>query len=195
MFAECRASARCPGMRTVAVNLSLAQLAQAGIARTVCTELDAHGVPAQMLTLELTETVALHDDLTAARELQALRDAGVQLSIDDYGTGYSSLMRILDLPITELKLDRELTRRLPYDRRAMSVARSTIGMAQDLELQVVAEGVETADQRNALVALGCEAAQGYLFSRPLPRDDLIAALACWKSTPYCADTHALASTH
>jgi EAL domain-containing protein (putative c-di-GMP-specific phosphodiesterase class I) len=191
MLAECRADALCPPLHTVAVNMSLTQLAQPGIAGIARDELEAHSVPAEELTLELTETVALHDNLTASRELQALRDTGVQLSIDDYGTGYSSLMRILDLPITELKLDRELTRRLPHDRRAMSVARSTIEMAQDLDLRIIAEGVETTEQRDALIALGCRTAQGFLFSRPLPPSEVRQFLAAWKpgGATRIVDTH------
>jgi EAL domain-containing protein (putative c-di-GMP-specific phosphodiesterase class I) len=180
MFAECRADRDCPALTNIAVNVSFQQLAQAGIAKTVCRELAAHHIPAEMLTLELTESIALHDDLVAGREMQALQDAGVKLSIDDYGTGYSSLMRVLELPITELKLDRTLTQRLPHDRRAMSVARSTIDMATDLELAVIAEGVETQEQRETLLQLGCRAGQGFLFSRPLQPDAVRPALIAWE---------------
>jgi EAL domain-containing protein (putative c-di-GMP-specific phosphodiesterase class I) len=126
----------------MAVNLSLGQLAQPGLSSNVLRELAVHRVPAQWLTLEITESAALLDDREAVAELRTLHTAGVNLSIDDYGTGYSSTMRLLDLPTDTLKIDRSLTRRLPSDRRALAVARSTIDMAADLGITVVAEGIE-----------------------------------------------------
>ena len=163
----------------MAINVSAVQLAEPGLAATVAEELDRHGLPAELLSLELTETVHLLDDDATRAELRALREIGVQLAIDDYGTGYSGLMRVLELPITALKLDRGLTRRLPHDGRALAVARSTVAMAAELGIGVVAEGVETRQQQRALLELGCVHGQGYLFSRPLPGADLATLLAPW----------------
>jgi len=98
------------------------------LAQVVLEELRAHQISADLLSLELTETSELLDNAVGLRELHALREAGVQLAVDDYGTGYSALMRVLDLPITALKLDRSLIARLPDDARALAVTRSTLGM-------------------------------------------------------------------
>jgi EAL domain-containing protein (putative c-di-GMP-specific phosphodiesterase class I) len=133
-------------------------------------------VPPRLLSLELTESAALLDDRRAVRELHELREAGVNLSIDDYGTGYSSLMRVLDLPISTLKLDRSLTQRLPADRRALAVVKSTIDMANDLGIAVIAEGIELIEQRDSLLALGCRFGQGFMYGHAVPADQVTAAL-------------------
>jgi EAL domain-containing protein (putative c-di-GMP-specific phosphodiesterase class I) len=176
LLAELRTSPTGRGLG-VAVNLSLTQLAQPGVSETVIHELQARSVPPELLSLELTESAALFDDRHATDELRALRAAGVNLSIDDYGTGYSSLMRVLDLPISTLKLDRSLIQRLPADRRAMAVAKSTIDMATDLGIAVIAEGIELPEQRETLLALGCHFGQGFLFGRAVPGQEVTAALA------------------
>lgn len=157
----------------VSVNVSLAQLAQTGFSEAVLLELRRAGVPPRTLSLELTETVALADDRSALQELHSLRSAGVKLSIDDYGTGYSSLMRVLDLPVNTLKLERALVSRLPHDHRAFAAVRSTIDMARALGIAVVAEGIEQPGQRAALVDLGCRFGQGFLFGSATPAARLL----------------------
>jgi EAL domain-containing protein (putative c-di-GMP-specific phosphodiesterase class I) len=172
VLADLRATRQVSASFGMAVNVSAVQLAEPGLADTVAAELAATSIPPQLLSLELTETAGLVDDAVTRRELHALRELGVQLAIDDYGTGYSGLMRLLELPITALKLDCGLTRRLPYDGRALAVARSTIGMAEDLGIGVVAEGVETRQQQQALLELGCVFGQGHLFDRAAPASSL-----------------------
>ena len=176
LLAELQAMPSCRDLG-MAVNVSLTQLAQPGISDTVIHELESLSVPAHTLALELTESAALFDDRTARRELDRLHEVGVRLSIDDYGTGYSSLMRVLDLPITTLKLDRSLTQRVPGDRRAIAVVRSTVDMAASLGISVVAEGIELGEQQDALLQLGCRFGQGYLFGRPSPGASIAAMVA------------------
>lgn len=182
-LADLRAQGAMPDLLGVAVNVAPAQLSDERFARTVLEDLAAHHIEPGHLSLEITENVALADSRLVRRQLTALREAGVHLAIDDYGAGYSNLLRLLELPITALKLDRALTARLPHDSRVLTVVRSTLGMAQDLGLHVVAEGVETVAQQSALVELGYEYGQGYLFSRPLPVSALPALLQAWEPQP------------
>ncbi len=164
----------------VSVNVSVTQLAAPGLADLVVATLADEGLGPQSLSLELTESAALLDDETAVRELHALREAGVQLAIDDYGTGYSALMRLLELPITALKLDRRLTQRLPRDSRSLAVARSTVRMAHDLGLSVVAEGIERPEQHAVLAEMGCELGQGFWFATPIAPEAIGDALREWR---------------
>ncbi|MFN2523338.1 MAG: EAL domain-containing protein [Mycobacteriales bacterium] len=160
----------------VSVNVSPAQLTSPGLAMRVLTELAEHGLPPTALTLELTESAQLLNGHAAVAELHELRASGVRLAVDDYGTGYSTLLRLLDLPITALKLDRSLISRLTCDPRVLAVTRSTLAMADELGLEVVAEGVETEEQRDLLLRLGCRTGQGYLFSPAVPAAALPALL-------------------
>lgn len=160
----------------LAVNVSMVQLAQPTFPDLVFRELSRFDVPAPALTLEVTETVRALDDRVMLASLRALQSAGVQLSIDDYGSGYSSLLRLLDLPVSSVKLDRGLTQRLPRDRRALAATRATIGMAADLGLLVIAEGIERADQRDVLAELGCGFGQGFLWGSAVTSDELLMML-------------------
>ena len=157
----------------MAVNVSTVQLDEPAFAGLVLDELEAHLVPPPMLSLEITETAALIDSAVALSNLHALRDAGVHLALDDYGTGLSSVMRLLALPVSELKIDMSLTRWIVHDHRSLGVARNTIAMASDLGLGVVAEGVETSAQREVLVQLGCRLGQGHLFGHAMPREQVV----------------------
>ena len=159
----------------MAVNASPAELIQPEFATTVLDELAMHGLRPQALVVEITETVAFVDAPSAVRQLTELREEGVKIALDDYGAGHSSLLRLLALPLSVLKLDRELTAGVANDHRARAVMRSTIAMAEDLGLTVVAEGVERADQRDALLLLGCQLGQGWLFGRPVPSDQMAGA--------------------
>ena len=179
MLAALSVDPRVPALIGMTVNVSLLQLAEPGLAATVLGALDRHGLDPARLCLELTESETLLDDRAAVAELRSLRAAGVHLALDDYGTGWSSLTRLLDLPLTALKLDRSLVTRLPHDARALTVVEATLRMAEGLGLGVVAEGIETAGQHRALRELGCLHGQGYLFSRAVPPADLAARLASW----------------
>jgi diguanylate cyclase (GGDEF)-like protein/PAS domain S-box-containing protein len=149
---------------TVAVNVSALQFRQGGFVDRVAAVLEAHQVPPHLLELELTESILVRDADEALLRLQALAGLGVRLSIDDFGTGYSSLGYLKRCPIHRLKIDRSFIHGLPADTRDMALVRAIIQMARALQLQVVAEGVETEPQRAFLLAAGCDEFQGFLFA-------------------------------
>jgi diguanylate cyclase (GGDEF)-like protein len=157
---------------TVAVNLSASSLVDDNLPEQVTDMLAARGVPPSGLQLEITEEFLMADRDRARSILARLRDSGVQISVDDYGTGYSSLSYLLDLPIDELKLDRSFVFPMADDARAAALVASTIALAHSLDLRIVAEGVETAIVLTELKHLGCDQAQGYLMSRPVPAAEL-----------------------
>lgn len=151
----------------VAVNLSAALLVDESITASVGAALRRHGLEPSALKLEITETAIMSDPERARAILAELYRLGVRLSIDDYGAGQTSLAQLTDLPISELKIDRAFIDRLPHDRAATAIVGSTIELALDLGLDVVAEGVERTDQWDLLADLGCPLAQGFLVSPAL----------------------------
>lgn len=163
----------------IAVNLSALQFCHAALVKTVANSLAAHGLPANCLTLEITETTAMSDADASMTVLQKLSDMGVDLSIDDFGTGYSSLMYLKRLPANELKIDRGFVRDLEHDSDDAAIVSAIVALGQALNLRIVAEGVETSSQQNFLTRLGCDSLQGYLLGHPLPADrfmaDIVAA--------------------
>ncbi|MEP6980412.1 MAG: EAL domain-containing protein [Nakamurella sp.] len=155
-------------VQTVAVNLSVTALLDSEFPGHVARLLEHHHVPGSVLELELTEDLLMADPTRAGKVVVALLALGVGIVVDDYGTGYSSLGYLRDLTgIRGLKLDRSFVTHLDVDQRARAIVASTITLARDLGLTVVAEGVETAQVRDVLVELGCEFAQGYHFARPM----------------------------
>jgi len=161
---------------SLAVNVSARQFAQAGFVDSVRGALSTTGAIASRLKLEITETTVLEDFHETAAKLAELRALGVKVSLDDFGTGYSSLAYLTRLPLDQLKIDRSFVDRLPEDRNDAMVAQTIIGMGRGLGLDVIAEGVETEAQRNFLMAQGCDAFQGYLVARPMPREAFEAML-------------------
>jgi diguanylate cyclase (GGDEF)-like protein len=158
----------------VSVNASVVQLDSPGFAASVAHVLQTLGLPPDVLTIEVTETKVVTDMSTAQSELRAIGELGVGIAIDDFGTGFSSLTQISNLPVTELKIDRSFVDGM-LDGGEKIVA-AVIGLGRGLGLQVVAEGVETQAQLDALTRLGCDRAQGYLISRPVPAAQLLAVL-------------------
>jgi diguanylate cyclase (GGDEF)-like protein len=158
----------------VAVNLSMRSLLDRCLIEDVQALLHKWDVPASVLELELTESTIMADPDRAREVMEELHELGVGLSIDDFGTGYSSLGKLKELPVDEIKIDRSFVRDMTSDDDDATVVRSTIDLARNLGPRVVAEGVEDADVRDELAALGCELGQGYFFSRPLEGDDLTA---------------------
>ena len=152
---------------TVAVNLSAVQFRQANLTDVVSRILDAEGLSAQFLELELTESVAMDNPLAAIATMDKLRALGVRMSIDDFGTGYSSMSYLKRFRVHKLKIDRSFVADLAADPEDEAIVTATISLARDLGLQTIAEGVESEAQLAFLRAKGCDEAQGYLFSQPL----------------------------
>ena len=156
----------------IAVNLSTRQLADPGLVDRVTAVLDRHGLAPARLTLELTETALMHDPDGAHITLTALKRLGVELAIDDFGTGYSSLTYLQRFPIDELKIDRSFVAGLHEQADHRAIVASCIHLAHALGIRAVGEGVEDVHQHSALRELGCDLAQGYLYSRPVPFEEL-----------------------
>ncbi len=161
---------------SVSVNLSARNLMDAQLPSLVEALLKQEGVEPHRLEVEVTETSAMADPARAAGVLGELSRLGVAIAVDDYGTGYSSLSYLRSLPIGTLKIDRSFVTRMLHDEGNAVIVKSTIELAHNLGLKVVAEGVEDADTYEALVSLGCHVVQGYYLSRPLPAADVIALL-------------------
>ncbi len=157
---------------TVSVNVSVRDLTDTSFATVVADLLRANDLPARALKLEITEHVLMADPGRMTAALDSLDRLGVDLSLDDFGTGYSSLVHLRRLPVSEIKVDRSFVQRMTSDADDAVIVRSIVDLAHSLGLRVVAEGVETVDTWRALQALGCDLAQGYLISRPLPGDEL-----------------------
>ncbi|NMY37843.1 MULTISPECIES: bifunctional diguanylate cyclase/phosphodiesterase [unclassified Pseudomonas] len=158
----------------VAVNLSALQFCHKGLVDSVACALARHQLPANSLTLEITETTAMSDADASMTVLQQLSLMGVDLSIDDFGTGYSSLMYLKRLPANELKIDRGFVRDLEHDSDDAAIVSAIVALGQALGLRIVAEGVETDTQQSFLTTLGCDALQGYLLGHPKPAQQFMA---------------------
>ncbi|PTD95359.1 diguanylate cyclase [Pseudothauera lacus] len=156
----------------LAVNVSARQFRQPEFVDQVLAALAHSGADAHGLKLELTESLLLEDIDSTIAHMRTLKWHGVGFALDDFGTGYSSLAYLKQLPLDELKIDRDFVRDLHSDPNDAAIARAIINLAANLGLQVIAEGVETAAQRDFLVREGCQSFQGYLFARPLPADRL-----------------------
>jgi diguanylate cyclase (GGDEF)-like protein len=155
-----------PGL-TTSVNISASDLRDESIVHVVAKALLAHQVPPEALTVEVTETAMMRDPEMAQRVMHALSDLGVELSVDDYGTGYSSLEYLLKLPVNEIKLDRAFTTDLERGVRSAEIVRSTVLLTHALGLRMVAEGVEDEATLLALRDLGCDRVQGWHLGRPM----------------------------
>jgi len=151
----------------VSVNLSPINFQNGNLAVAVAETLADHGLPPDVLMLEITESVVLNERAVAIETMNAVRKLGVGLSLDDFGTGYSSLSRLAQLPIRELKIDRSFMRDIERDRGARAIVTTVVSAGQSLQLTVVAEGVETDGQRALLTQLGCDVVQGFLYAPAL----------------------------
>ena len=157
----------------VSVNLSAANVTDLDLPGKVAQGLLRHGLPARALTLELVEDTLMTDPERGRSVLADLRRLGVRTSIDDYGTGYSSLAYLRGLPADELKLDRSLTADVATDRRAAVIVKHTVALAHDLGLDLIAEGVEDLETAAVLAGLGCDVIQGYVLARPMPVEEFL----------------------
>lgn len=156
----------------VAVNLSARQFQDEGLVESVRQALRQAGLEGRQLKLEITESVVMHNAERATQTLAELKALGVGVAVDDFGTGYSSLAYLRRFPIDQLKIDRSFVQDATVHPDSAAIVHSIIGLARNLRMQTVAEGVETPEQRAFLLAAGCDLLQGYLFSRPLPAQDL-----------------------
>ena len=172
----CEAAMRWPAPLSVAVNLAPAQFEDGRLPETVAALLKECGLPAHRLELEVTETVLLATGDAALAQLLALREAGVRIAMDDFGTGHSSLTQLRVFPFDRLKIDRSFVKDLPLGGDAPAIVRAVAGLGRSLGIAVIAEGVETEAQLRELLAEGCEAAQGYLFGRPVPESQMPALI-------------------
>lgn len=163
-------------LQTMAVNLSAVQFRQPQLPQMVARMLEDIGVPPRCLELELTEGVALDDPRMAIATMDEFHHRGIRLSIDDFGTGYSSLSQLKRFPISKLKIDQSFVRDLEDDSNDRAIVSAIIRMAQALDIETIAEGVETAGQLAFLREQGCVSAQGYYFGRPMPAPQLQALL-------------------
>ena len=166
----------------VAVNVSGVQLDEGQFSRVVVEALEESGLEAKYLELEITESSLMGDQLAWFDELKELERMGVSLAMDDFGTGYSSLSYLRKMRLDVLKIDQSFVFDLPDNSEACTMAKAIVGLAQNMKMHSLAEGVETAAQLTFLKALGCEYAQGYHISKPLPSSNVAEFLDYWKTT-------------
>jgi diguanylate cyclase (GGDEF)-like protein len=156
----------------VAVNLWARSLDDDTMPDRIMTVLDAHGMSPSLLTVEITEELMVADFVKGRAVLNRLRDAGIRISIDDFGSGYSTLTYLRELPIDEVKLDRELIAPILFDRRAATIARSVIELAEEFDIASVAEGIENEETALWLRRFGCDVVQGNYYCGPLPAGEI-----------------------
>ncbi len=158
-------------LKTIAVNLSAVQFHHEGLAQMIADVLESSGLPAEFLELELTESTAMRDPQAAIALMRELHERGIRLAIDDFGTGYSSLSCLKRFQLSKLKIDKSFVHDIDIDPDDRAIVSAVINVARELGIRTIAEGVETEEQLRFLVACGCGAVQGYLFSKPLMADD------------------------
>jgi EAL domain-containing protein (putative c-di-GMP-specific phosphodiesterase class I) len=159
-------------VKPVSVNVSALQLKGDGLRQTLVASLQKNDLPTELIAFELTESSMLDEDGVAQAELRKFREMGIELEIDDFGTGYSSLYKLQSLDIDVLKIDQSFVRRLGKDPQANTLCETMVSIGRSLDISVVAEGVETAEQLQLLQGMGCDQIQGYLVSPPLPADEI-----------------------
>lgn len=158
----------------VGVNLFAAQLRSGKLAGAVRSALIKHALPAGQLELEITENTVLRHSNQSTEALRVLKALGVSIAFDDFGTGFASLSLLQKFPLTRLKIDRSFVAQIGQQSSDAAIVKAVVGIAKDLDLEVIAEGVETAEQEATLVSLGCDEAQGFRYGRPMPAEDVAA---------------------
>jgi EAL domain-containing protein (putative c-di-GMP-specific phosphodiesterase class I) len=156
---------------TIAVNISAHQFCQSTFVEQVLHALHVTGANPRNLKLELTESMLVNNIEDVIAKMLVLKEAGLRFSIDDFGTGYSSLTYLKRLPLDQLKIDRSFVRDILIDDGSGAIAQTIISLSKAMGFSVIAEGVETEEQRGVLSSMGCDSFQGYLFSRPLPVEE------------------------
>lgn len=183
--------AACGRPLVVAVNVAMRQILQPGFVDMIRTRLAMAGAHASLLEIELTESAAMQEPEKVRQVLQDIRALGITVAIDDFGTGYSSLAHLRSLPLDKIKMDRSFIGGLHrgWSDRDACIVRAVIDLAHAMHLTVLAEGVETFEQRARLVALGCDEIQGFFFGRPLPLDQARSLVASLPARPGSAFDH------
>ncbi|RMG92150.1 MAG: EAL domain-containing protein, partial [Zetaproteobacteria bacterium] len=156
----------------IAINISAVQLMHEGLAQDILKIIHRADAKPEWVEIEITETAVMHDPEIAARVMQELVDAGISISIDDFGTGHSSLAYLKRFPVDTLKIDKTFIRGLPDDNDDLAIVRSIVAMAHALDIQVLAEGIEKTTQLDVLTACDCDLGQGFLFGRPSTAKDI-----------------------
>lgn len=167
----------------ISVNLSAKQFLQSDLAEQVVEALEASGLPSRSLKLEITESYLIENSDRAVKVMNRLRDIGVELSLDDFGTGYSSLSYLHRLPVNSLKIDRSFVSQMSESEEHSEIVRTIVKLAQNLKMDVIAEGIETAEQLDQLNELNCGFGQGYLFARPMDAEMAEAFITENRSAP------------
>jgi diguanylate cyclase (GGDEF)-like protein/PAS domain S-box-containing protein len=166
-----------PSFGSIAVNISGIQFNHSSLVDTVAKVLEKTGIPPQHLELEITEGAIINNAEEAILVMKQLKNLGVKLSLDDFGTGYSSLNYLKRFPVDSLKIDRSFVAEIVFDKTSLMIADNIVKLAHDLQLNVVAEGVETTEQLNIIRKMGCDQLQGYIFSKPLTNTEMDNKLA------------------
>ena len=161
----------------LAVNISIRQLECSEFVQTVKDALAGSGLPAGCLQLEITESVLLRTTGQLTKVLSALHALGVSLAVDDFGSGYSSLYHLKNLPVSTLKIDTAFVQNLPASENDKAIVRAILALGENLDLSIVAEGIENEDQRSLLINEGCRFGQGFHLYQPVTTDQLRVALA------------------
>ncbi len=156
----------------VAVNLSPVQFRNPGLVQVIMSALAASGLPPERLEIEITETILLQNNETTLDILYQLRALGVMIAMDDFGTGYSSLSYLQSFPFDRIKIDRSFVKDIGDSVGSINIVRAVVAMAKGLGMATTAEGVETEEQRDKVQSEGCTEMQGFLFSKPLPADEI-----------------------
>ena len=162
---------------TLSINVSAKQFYQNTFANQVQTAVQHSGINPMRLKFELTESIMLENIEATITKMKEIKNIGVNFSLDDFGTGYSSLQYLKSLPLYQLKIDRSFVREIAINSSDQAIVRTVIAMAETLNLDVIAEGVETDEQRELLISCGCDAYQGFLFGKPMPIDQFNLALS------------------
>jgi len=177
----------------IAINVSADQLRKADFVDNVKAALARTDTPPWALELEITESVLLTEEERTSRVLAELAELGVTLALDDFGTGYSSLSYLRRYPMHVIKIDRSFVIDLPHNPDASAIASAVVAMARSLGKRTIAEGIETPAQLEFLKSLGCDSGQGYLFSKPLPADELAGFVAARRASIESTDRQAVAT--
>lgn len=169
--------------KRISVNVSAAQFNQGNFLNELINAIDQTGINPNMLCIELTESSLIKNVSDTVQKMSQLRMLGIQISIDDFGTGYSSLAYLARFPISALKIDQAFVRNLHQNKGNTAIVETILSLGENLNLSIIAEGVETQEELDALQSLGCEYYQGYFFNKPLPYDQLLPLALQGRTTP------------